>query len=66
MPSEKLSSSFKPLNLSEAEINAITDFVENALYDPNLNRYVPDALPSGLCFPNADDGTKQDLGWTGN
>jgi cytochrome c peroxidase len=44
------------------EIRQLTAFVEEALYDPNLDRYVPDALPSGNCFPVADPLSKQQLG----
>lgn len=62
VPSTQISSLFKPLNLSEEEIDQLTLFVENALYDPNLNRYVPEATPLGSCFPNADVQSKIDLG----
>lgn len=62
VPTTQLSSMFQPLNLSDSQIEAITTFVENALYDSNLQRYVPDALPSGNCFPNADTVSSQDMG----
>jgi cytochrome c peroxidase len=62
VPTTQLSSMFQPLNLSDSQIEAITAFVENALYDSNLQRYVPDALPSGNCFPNADTVSSQDMG----
>ncbi|THD69850.1 cytochrome-c peroxidase [Robertkochia marina] len=58
----QLSPLFIPLNLTEEEITQLVAFVENALYDPNLERYVPEALPSGHCFPNADTQSKIDLG----
>lgn len=61
MPSY-VSEHFVPLNLSDAEIDALTDFLENGLYDPNLDRYVPTDLPTGNCFPNNDETSKQDLG----
>lgn len=57
-----LSGKFKPLGLTDEEIDQITAFVENGLHDPNLIRYVPNQLPSGNCFPNADEQSKQDLG----
>jgi cytochrome c peroxidase len=38
------------------------DFIENALYDPYLERYVPDQVLSGNCFPNADAQSRLDLG----
>lgn len=56
-----LSLDFKPLHLNNKEIKALVDFIENALYDPNLKRYEPDSVPSGLCFPNADLLSKQHL-----
>lgn len=62
VPSTKISLLFKPLNLSEEEIDQLVLFVENALHDPNLNRYVPEATPLGNCFPNADAQSKIDLG----
>lgn len=55
VPQEKLSPYFKPLQLSEAEVDALTAFLEKSLYDPALYRYTPfSGLPSGLCFPNND------------
>ena len=62
VPSNTLSALFVPLNLTETEINQITIFIENALYDDNLQRYVPESLPSGNCFPNADYMSSSDLG----
>ncbi|MCK8481918.1 cytochrome-c peroxidase [Psychroserpens algicola] len=62
VPATQLSPLFEPLNLSDDEIDAITAFLENALYDSNLQRYVPDALPTGYCFPNADTMSSQDMG----
>ncbi|NHF58431.1 cytochrome-c peroxidase [Flavobacteriaceae bacterium TP-CH-4] len=62
VPANKLSPFFAPLNLSETEIDQLTAFVEKGLYDPNLHRYVPESLPTGNCFPVADDQAKADLG----
>ena len=62
VPVNQLSTMFQPLNLSDAQIEAIAAFVENALYDSNLQRYVPETLPSGNCFPNADEMSSQDMG----
>ncbi|MEO6189383.1 MAG: cytochrome c peroxidase [Saprospiraceae bacterium] len=52
---------FKPLHLNDSEIKALCDFIENALYDPNLKRYEPYHVPSGFCFPNADKMSKIQL-----
>ena len=62
VPASQLSPLFKPLNLTDSEIDDLTAFVENALHDPSLNRYVPTSLPSNLCFPNNDPQSKVDLG----
>jgi cytochrome c peroxidase len=62
IPEGSLDPAFSPLDLSEDEIDQLTSFIENALYDPNLTRYVPDQTPLGNCFPNADDLSKTDLG----
>lgn len=56
-----ISKDFIPLELSEDEVNALTVFIEESLYDPNLERYAPTALPSGNCFPNADPVSIADL-----
>ncbi len=56
-----LDSRFVPLGLSESEIDDLTAFISNALYDPNLERYVPDSLPSGQCFPVNDDQARSEL-----
>jgi cytochrome c peroxidase len=62
IPAAQLSDEFVPLNLTNREIDALVAFIENALYDPNLSRYEPEALPSGQCFPNADPMSQDDLG----
>lgn len=58
--SDQLSEYFIPLNLTEEELAALIDFVENGLYDPNLQRYEPAVLPSGACFPNDDPVSRTD------
>ena len=62
VPTHQLSEDFKPLGLSQSEIDQITDFIENGLYDPDLDRYVPDFVNSLSCFPNNDELSRQDLG----
>ena len=61
VPDEQLASNFKPLNLTPYQIDKLVDFVENALYDPYLDRYTPSALPSGQCYPNNDKKSKIDM-----
>lgn len=60
--SPRISNLFVPLKLSAEEIEQITDFIENGLYDANLDRYEPQTLPSGYCFPNNDDVSRKELG----
>lgn len=62
VPERALSDSFIPLGLTAAEIGYLTDFVENALHDPDMVRYIPERLPSGMCFPVADTQASIDLG----
>ena len=57
-----ISNRFKPLGLTEEEIDQITVFIEKGLRDPDLMRYAPTNLPTGNCFPNADEMSKIDLG----
>ncbi len=62
VPANKLSSLFEPLNLTDDQIDKLVAFLENALYDSNLHRYIPEELPTGNCFPNADYMSSEDLG----
>ena len=62
VPENRISDQFVPLGLTEEEIDQLVAFVENGLYDDNLNRYVPESLPTGQCFPNADAASKSDMG----
>lgn len=61
-PMRRLSPLFRPLGLSEAEVDDLVAFLERGLYDPALDRYVPDAVPSGQCFPANDAQSRRDLG----
>jgi len=58
----QLAEQFKPLGLTESEIDDITAFIQNALRDPNLLRYQPLSVRSGHCIPNNDAASKVDLG----
>lgn len=63
VPSNKISPLFTPLDLNDEELGQLTVFIENALYDTNLSRYVPEVTPMGsACFPNSDDQSKIDMG----
>ena len=58
----QVSTRFHPLNLTATEVDDLVEFLENGLFDPNLNRYKPGFVMSGNCFPNNDPQSKLDLG----
>ena len=62
VPSEQIARQFKPLDLTPQQVEDLTVFLETGLRDPNLNRYVPEAVLSGNCFPNNDLFSKIELG----
>ena len=45
-----------------ANFQELVAFLENGLRDPNLNRYQPEEVLSGNCFPNNDQQSKAELG----
>ena len=53
---------FVPLNLDSTQIDNLVEFLEVSLRDPDLMRYEPTSLPSGLCVINNDATSKVDLG----
>ncbi len=59
---DRLSPSFRPIELTEEEKAQLIDFLRNGLYDEEMDRYVPTSVLSGNCFPNNDTQSKQDLG----
>ena len=61
-PDGQLADEFVPLGLTDDELWKITLFINEALYDPDLTRYVPDNILSGFCFPNNDLYSAADLG----
>ena len=62
VPDAQLSPEFQPLGLSTEEVSLIAEFIETALYDDNLNRYVPQEIYSGYCFPFNDPLARNQLG----
>ncbi len=62
VPESQLAGAFQALNLTEQEITQLTDFVENALDDSNFDRYVPESVASGNCFPNNDSQSQTETG----
>ena len=53
---------FVPLNLSATQVDDLVEFLEVSLRDPDLMRYEPTSLPSGLCVINDDSTSRADLG----
>lgn len=53
---------FVPLNLSSSQIDDLVAFLEVSLRDPDLMRYEPTELPSGLCVINNDETSRSELG----
>ena len=64
VPAGRLSTYFRPLGLSDHEIDDLVHFLEQGLYDPHLMRYVPSSLPSGNCTPVNDPEAQFELGCT--
>lgn len=62
VPQSQLAEEFHPLNLTDEEIEDLAAFIEYGLYDRNLQRYVPNSIPSGFCFPNNDSHSAQQMG----
>ena len=42
VPVEQIARQFRPLNLTDQQVEDLTVFLETGLRDPNLNRYVPE------------------------
>ena len=59
---ELLSNKFQELTLTEEERGYLLTFLKNGLRDPDLVRYKPYEVLSGLCFPNNDPQSIIDLG----
>jgi len=62
VPDAALSPTFGPKGLTDLEMDALVDFIENALHDPDLKRYEPTSILSGNCFPFNDPMAKNHLG----
>ena len=62
VPAEQITGLFHPLGLTPSEIDDLTEFLANGLYDPNLKRYAPSQVMSGNCFPNNDMPSRLDMG----
>ncbi len=62
VPAAQIASEFKPLNLTAEEKADLVAFLRFSLQDATVERFMPSSLPSGNCYPNADDLSKRDIG----
>ncbi len=62
IPSTQISPLFRPLHMTQDEMDDLTEFLTNGLYDPNMLRYKPEVTMSGNCFPNNDLQSRMDMG----
>ena len=62
VPVGQISSKFRPIGLSAQDKQDLLAFLQNALRDPYLNRYVPPYVQSGNCFPNNDPLSVEQMG----
>lgn len=62
VPASQISAFFRPLNLTQKEVDDLTEFLEHGLYDPNMLRYAPTSTLSGNCFPNNDLQARVEMG----
>ncbi len=62
VPSSQIAPQFQPLGLTEEEIDKLLLFLEHSLYDHDFQKYVPEEVLSGNCFPNNDEISRADLG----
>ena len=62
LPLDRFPDQFRPLDLTDQEIDDLIAFLESALRDPDLMRYQPGSVPSGSCIPANDPLARQQLG----
>ena len=53
---------FQPLGPTSQQVDKLVEFLEVSLRDPDLMRYEPASVPSGLCVINNDSTSRSDLG----
>jgi len=62
IPKSSIAYLFRPLHLTQAEMDDLVEFLANGLYDPNMLRYKPTEVLSGNCFPDNDLQAQLDMG----
>jgi len=61
VPQSQMSAKLNKIQLTETEIDNLVLFLEKSLRDPELIRYKPDYIKSGLCYPNNDYISQEEL-----
>lgn len=61
VPDGHMSNKFTPFELTEVEKENLLLFIRHSLRDPDLMRYQPRSILSGLCFPNNDEISQSEL-----
>ncbi len=62
VPDSQIATEFRPLGLTDQEKADLVSFLKFSLQDPTVEKFMPAALPSGRCFPNADAQSKREIG----
>lgn len=62
VPLSQITGFFRPLGLTNAEMDDLVEFLANGLFDPNLERFAPSSTLSGNCFPNNDPLSRVEMG----
>lgn len=62
VPASQVTALLRPLNLTNEEMEDLVEFLENGLFDPNMERYQPETTMSNLCFPNNDALSRIEMG----
>ncbi len=63
VPAEQIDDNFfRPLGLTEEEVNQLTLFLEKSLHDQDIERYMPERVLSNNCMPNNDPFSQIDMG----
>lgn len=61
VPQSQMSHKLEKISLTDIEIDNLVAFLEKGLRDPGLVRYKPDYVKSGLCYPNNDYISQEEL-----
>ncbi len=62
IPLSQISSFIHPLGMTPQEMDDLTEFLANGLFDPSMDRYIPAFVMSGNCFPDNDILSRIEMG----